>query len=791
MYTLLLLSCLAAPQAHDLETDTFRAQVDATGHFTSLVDPRDGVDYLPEGVPAPLVRIRVAGGYAEPESLRVEGERWTLGFAAGRSVTLQVEEKVTHLRFEVLSIEPPGGMELLMWGPYPTTLRRSIGETIGVVRGEAFAIGFQALNPKTLGGAAASEHDQMPSYNIFSGSDFADVEEGVQELYRGDAALRTEFGSTLQAYTRDRSKDRVIENWSHPRFVAPAFADGGIVGSALALFGCPVDDALATIGAIELTEGLPHPMLDGEWAKTSRAATASYLITGFGEDTVDEAIALTLRAGLGYLYHGGPFATWGTFQLNPVQFPGGWDGLKACVDKASAKGVQVGVHTLSNFITTSDPLVTPVPDPGLAVVGTTELSASVDAEATELVVADGAWFEKLGALRCARIGDELIQYGSVSGGQMLECKRGAFGTTPSAHDAGAAVSKLMDHGYRTFLTDAGLSQTVAERIAELFNHTGLRQLSLDGLEGNWSTGMGQYGRTLFASWWYEALKPALRGRVINDASNPGHYFWHIYTRMNWGEPWYAGFRESQTQYRLMNQRYFERNLMPRMLGWFKMIPATSLEDAEWLMARSAGFDAGFAFVTDSATVAKNGFGEEILGAIGTWEKARHAAAFPSELLPALQDISREFTLKKSGDGWDLREVYSMKGTHSRREQPGMPTRTAFELENPFGEQPIGFILRCEGKVAAEEIVLEINGREAELGVSLQPGQTLRWLGGPEMVLHDAAWQELVRFPVDQGQFQCPEGAFGAVVGCRFSGSGDPQLKIELRTIGHATQLSAR
>ena len=790
MWTTLLLSCVVAPEVPELRTDHFHATVDETGHFTAFADARDAIDYRPEAEPAPLVRIRVGGEYREPESLTVDGGRWTLGFADGVRVALRVEQKPTHLRLEVLAVEPPEGVELLMWGPYPTTLGRSIGETIGVVRGDRFAIGLQGLNAKTIGGAAANEHDQMPSYNIFAESDYSDVDEGVKELYRGDAALKTEFGSTIQAYTRDRTKARVIENWGHPRFVAPAFEDGGIVGSAIALFGCPVEDCLATIGSIEVAEGLPHPIVDGEWAKTARSATAAYLIISFGEDTIDEAIELTKRAGLKYVYHGGPFSKWGSFQLNEKQFPNGWDGLKTCVDRAGEHGLGVGVHTLSNFITTNDPLVTPVPDPGLAVVGTTELTAAVDEASTELIVADGGWFEKLGALRTARIGDELIQYEKVEGNRLLDCKRGAFGTTAAVHAEGVTVAKLIDHGYRTFLTDADLSKRVAERIAELFNHTGLRQLSLDGLEGAWSTGMGQYGRTLFAEWWYDALKPELRGRVINDASNPGHYFWHIYTRMNWGEPWYAGFRESQTQYRLMNQRYFARNLMPRMLGWFQMGPATSLEDAEWLLARSAGFNAGFAFVTSPDTVAKNGFGTRILEAIRVWETARLAGAFPAELLPALQDISREFTLGEMSDGWGLREVYSFKGTHSRREQPGMPTTTVFELENPHQSQPLGFILRCTGKVTAEEIVLELDGHEIDLGVSLEPGQSLRWARGARMVLHDAAWQELERLELVVEDLRIPAGPFPVEVTCRFAGSEAPALKVELRTVGMLTRLHA-
>ena len=139
---------------------------------------------------------------------------------------------------------------------------------------------------------------------------------------------------------------------------------------------------------------------------------------------------------------------------------------------------------------------------------------------------------------------------------------------PPRTEKGDAVGKLMDHEYKVFLTDAALAQEVARNIAAFCNHTGATQLSFDGLEGNWSTGMGQYGRTLFTKAWYDALTPESRGRVINDASNPHHFTWHIATRYNWGEPWYAGFRQSQTLYRLKNQLFYTRNLIPRMLGWF-------------------------------------------------------------------------------------------------------------------------------------------------------------------------------------------------------------------------------
>jgi len=233
------------------------------------------------------------------------------------------------------------------------------------------------------------------------------------------------------------------------------------------------------------------------------------------------------------------------------------------------------------------------------------------------------------------------------------------------------VGRLMDHGYEVFLTNADLSVEVAKNIAKLCNYCGTAQISMDGLEGNWSTGMGQYGRTLFTDAWYEALEPGHRDQ-INDASNPGHFNWHIATRMNWGEPWYAGFRQSQTLYRFKNQVFFERNLMPKMLGWFSLSKDTTLEDVEWMLARSAGYDAGFALVTSLASTAQltadpssaqalSGIAAlpAMLDAVKQWESARIGGAFSAKVQALLRDNSKEFRLRPSRPKrWTL---YTVRG----------------------------------------------------------------------------------------------------------------------------------
>lgn len=278
--------------------------------------------------------------------------------------------------------------------------------------------------------------------------------------------------------------------------------------------------------------------------------------------------------------------------------------------------------------------------------------------------------------------------------------------------------------------------------------------------------------------------------MINDASNPGHFNWHVYTRMNWGEPWYAGFRESQTQYRLKNQNYYARNLMPRMLGWFQMSAETTLEDAEWLLARAAGFDAGFCLVTSPAVVKGNALGEAILGTIRRWEKARLAGAFTEAQKPQLRDIKREFQLREPAAGeLELVPVHSVKGMHERREQPGMVTVTEFLFDNPYGEQPLQFILQA-GKTGVDDLVLERNGREIfALSGQLAAGQILRFDGGDQVRRCDARGHTLESLKVNRDRMLVAPGSNRLRVGARLSAGDGVGVKCEFRALGAAERLA--
>jgi len=59
-------------------------------------------------------------------------------------------------------------------------------------------------------------------------------------------------------------------------------------------------------------------------------------------------------------------------------------GLQAAVDRIHARGLKVGIHTLSANIQWDDPYVTPVPDPGLAKLGALTLLHDLGDAASEV-----------------------------------------------------------------------------------------------------------------------------------------------------------------------------------------------------------------------------------------------------------------------------------------------------------------------------------------------------------------------------------------------------------------------
>ncbi|MEN8201502.1 MAG: hypothetical protein ABFS28_02830 [Bacteroidota bacterium] len=793
LFVMSVFSC-SSDHSFKYEMLDWELEINSKGQLIHLLDKNSHEDYCADTEKSAIVSLKIDSIILVPEEAIFSTDRGSLSlmFENGVAVDIKIVIKDKYVTFELAGISDDSGIDAIIWGPYATRINKSIGETVGIVQNDQFTLGLQALNLKTLGGYPWNDHDHLPQLDIFEQDNYDDLIQGKRGvLYSVEAAKPTVYGSSLQAYTRNRKKDRIIENWGHDRYLAPAYNDGGLTGSKIALFGCHTDSTLATIGHIEIEEGLPHPTINGDWIKTSPIINSSYLIMNFNENNIDECLTYSRKSGFRYLYHGHPFESWGHFPLIKEQFPNGWDGMKKCVEKAEAQGIFVGTHTLTNFIQTNDSYVTPVPDNRLAKVGTSVLVQDIGTGETEIEVENPDFFNqfKNNNLKSIVIDNELIRYASVTERApwiLMNCERGAFGTNTSDHSRGTEVSKLADHAYKVFLGDASLNKEMAENIANFMNQTGVRMLDFDGLEGTKSTGMGNYGEVLFAQHWYDSLNENIKNHFLLGASRSGHYFWHIYSRMNWGEPWYAGFRESQTEYRLLNQKYFTRNLMPGMLGWFKMTPGTTVEDIEWLMTRSAAYNAGFAFVTDLSVIQKNGKSEEIFSILNTWETARLNGVFTDEHRKRMLDLSNEFRLQKTGENkLVLTQIYSSKFEHEQKtRQPGEPLYSTFNFENPSDEQPLNFIITAV-QADISDIKIEINKhRTVVLPITLKKGQSIKFTDQENAIVYDPSWNRISSVPLDQKSFMLSKGRQSVTFDCIFRNSGDQAtVKVELFTCG--------
>jgi hypothetical protein len=396
-------------------------------------------------------------------------------------------------------------------------------------------------------------------------------------------------------------------------------------------------------------------------------------------------------------------------------------------------------------------------------------------------------------MNTAILGKELVEFRAVSEKppwKLTGCTRGAFGTTPSAHAAGSDIGHLADHAYRTFYPgiENGMMDEMARRLVELGNRTGLRQISFDGLEGLSAYGYGEYARNRFVKQCYDGWKH----EVISDASNLLHYLWHVHARMNWGEPWGKAMREGMAEYRFKNQDYFERNLFPRMLGWFELraasadLEATSLDDMEWMLAKAAGYDAGFAVSTDLGALRANGQTAEILDAVRRWESARMSGAFTAGQRELLRGPG-EFHLRSAADGrWSIdRVAFSPVFSHPAGERRSEEAQ--WTLTNKFPEQPMRFVLRvmaapggaANGRIANPSF--EIGGRRVTFPVELRPQQYLMIRGSGEAVVCDANWNELQKTRPDAALPRLAAGQQTIRFRCDSRGTPAPSVRVRFRT----------
>ena len=220
------------PDIPAFATTHLTVKINGSGRIVSLQGRSTGTEYLPQGRDAPLLSLYSGQEYLKPTSLsfNTKSQTATLSYPNGSVAQVSLESKGDYLKMVLLSMQPRHDVEAVVWGPFPTTISKLIGKTVGVVRDDRFAIGVQSLNTITIEGlpddgdnaGGGSFYDPLPGQKLPEA--LADkVGQPVQtdvntdgdmpayvRMYRGSAAVKKTYSSEIRFFARDRRLPRTI-----------------------------------------------------------------------------------------------------------------------------------------------------------------------------------------------------------------------------------------------------------------------------------------------------------------------------------------------------------------------------------------------------------------------------------------------------------------------------------------------------------------------------------------------------------------------------------------------------
>lgn len=589
------------------ETKWLRLSIKMDGTLTSVYDKAGRKEYLNREKAQPFCSARIAGKETAATAVTLQGDELHIAFGAGGSARVRVtspqrvgRDAPPLLVFEVLEVT--GDVETLILLSLPVTITQNVGTGLGVAWNDSFAITGLAAN--------------------------YDTESGVQ---------RGKTGATLFAR-------------SHKRF--------GLTRGKVALIGALKKDVLKVIAEAERVLGLP----DGVSVKQTEENRKSYVFTGgMSEQNVDDFIAFAKAGGFGQilLLNYNWATSVGHYEINTRYYPHGMDGLKKAIDRCHQAGLKVGMHVWASKVSRWDSYVTPVPDKRLYkdrvatlaedttrvqhVLKTNESLKDFPGEQEKLPEGDASLY------RFLIVDDEIIAYGGLreDGKGVIQCERGALGTIPKEHKAGAKVYHIgVDPSIRMFMVDldTDILDEMADRIAKVFNECGFDMVYFDGVEDVPQPFWHYVAKFQTAVWQRFQRKP-----IVCQGTFYVHYTWHIFSRCSTIDYVLPDLKEDVRTRSLPYMLRTKQDLMPCELGWFpwRVANATSagaqLDDVEYLCSKASAYDCAFSIVggAEMLTHPKN---EELLETVRRWETLRLNRGFRDAEIQEMQPFDKEFTL---------------------------------------------------------------------------------------------------------------------------------------------------
>jgi hypothetical protein len=223
-----------------------------------------------------------------------------------------------------------------------------------------------------------------------------------------------------------------------------------------------------------------------------------------------------------------------------------------------------------------------------------------------------------------------------------------------------------------------------------------------------------------------------------------------------------------------------------MLGWYRLTATTSLAEMEWMLARAAGYGAGFAMSTTLEALRQNPDTPLLLDTIREWEAARRSGAFTPSQRERARNPRLEFHLEPAPAGWQLfpfRDVGPFRHTQTER-QPGEPAAATWVVENTDAGQPLQFRIQVSGSGSISTIHLEVGRAQSlDLAVTLAAGESLVFDASGLARSYDSKGRQKGVIALDRPVPQLARGRQDVSFECAFDGAA--AVDVTFRTRGTA------
>lgn len=693
-----------------LKTEYAKVHLDPKGYIDHIINRQSDKDYVPENQSSALLTLERGGEYIYPQSAKYTSDQAILTYPNGSVATIGIDPKDDYVRFELQSLEPRNDVDNVVWGPYKTTIRQSVGEIISVVRDGEYAVGIMALDDNTTSGLPCPADMYQGCYIIHSpdlekypipdsltegqryrigGNGINDIAfySHPEEYYRfvmgNGAKFEPEFGSSIVLHARDRKKPQSIlyphfndfPSVKAPRHMDVDPVDVDYIGSSIALYGCPDKLGLNVLESIVLGEGLPHPTINGIWIKDPRAYRNDIAWLGGEHDSLASyAARLKVKGvqdeGLGE-YYPNPADRWASKE---VTLGGQRRPITELTKVLNQSGIDYGLHTLCEFVQPHSSHVTPQANEGLCTVLRTTILNSLSATDTTIQVADTSYLNEHGVwdangLNVLRLGGELMTYKGVTTTQpytLTGIVRGAYKTTAIEHQAGDTIAKLQGNCYNGFIPDMDLQDWYADFYAKWLIDGGMNYIDFDGFESCVYQGHGQYSFKRFCRALFDKFSeyggdfPRLMSSCVFEGN------WHYMSVCNIGGGNHM-FNPHTNKWGIEGKdvRYaFRSSYFPCTFGIQYMADDWTVQTIENLQSKAIAWDATYMLGISQQGVEKHPQKDAMFTAFRTWELAREAGVFSDELKVEMQQAENLYHLDQISDSrWELSRVMP-DGSHA-------------------------------------------------------------------------------------------------------------------------------